>query len=118
MVRQGSSMGYWVVLGLVPGFVACGGQVTKDPGGGSAGQSSEADQLDEEESEDWSRALGECQGSIEATPETPCEWQDEQGRCYETMDRACDCLCPRKGHSQCIFDGNRRVIYCVALESD
>lgn len=116
-------------LGLVMALLlaSCGGRTltggdgsegsTDDPSGPSADPSDD-EQDDGSSPVEGDRPLGDCVLGAMARPAMaePCPWLAE-GRCYESRDMACNCVCPRSKDSQCLsgFEGgpNSRVeVFC------
>jgi hypothetical protein len=103
-------------------LAGCGGR-TDAGGGGTEGSTDDQktsgaeqpkDDPDTGSSAPGDTPLGECVLGALARPAMgdPCPWLAE-GRCYESREMACNCICPRSKDSQCLsgFEGgpNSRV---------
>lgn len=105
----------WLLISAAVALAACGGRVldrsesddsgaNRAPGmaggdeqnGGSAGSSSSFP----------SHRLGTCVPGFDPAqhPERSCKWLDEKGKCYDTKDDACACICPTDHDSICFSD--------------
>jgi hypothetical protein len=113
-------------LGLA-GLMACGGRVIEQPGAGgadsggpapsgtaaaSAGKSSSSGSLP-------THNLGTCTPGFSRAenPGRPCHWLLESGLCFDDIDGACACVCPRSKDSVCFstFDhgpSSATLVYC------
>ena len=51
-----------------------------------------------------SHALGACHPGPYPADATTCPWLGDDGRCYQTVDAACNCVCPHDHASVCVSD--------------
>ena len=93
----------WMFWAAMLAVSACGGNVdqSEDEAGGAAGTSSTA--ADGEAEEDLNtRQLGPCERGFDPLeePERECAFLGDDGLCYDTLNEACNCVCP---NSACAF---------------
>ena len=115
-----------LVMFVFASQVGCGGDVkesdedtaTDAKTATSSTNSSSNEQAAEADSSD-TRRLQDCVEGFDPLeePERPCTWLGDDGLCYDTMDAACDCVCPRDHDSYCISEfpkgeGGRTEVYC------
>jgi hypothetical protein len=105
-----------LVLGLVAcgGLTACGGRAIEQPGSGGEGPSTPAPAStgngsagkSNSPSSFPSHALATCTpGFVRAEHfERPCHWLTESGQCFDELNAACACVCPRDRDSVCWSD--------------
>lgn len=89
----------WVIVACLCGLPAgCGGKVVQQGGtsgaGGTDGGSNSTDYP--------SHSLGACHLGPLLSDATTCPWLGSDGRCYQTVDDACNCVCPRDHASVCV----------------
>jgi hypothetical protein len=63
--------------------------------------------------------LGQCVPGFDRSSDAsrPCPWISQKDECFQTMDAACACICPRSGASVCSSvespgEPDVRTVYC------
>ncbi|HEY3667040.1 MAG TPA: hypothetical protein VGL19_13600 [Polyangiaceae bacterium] len=116
------------VIGM--GLLACGGRYeepgtgtgtpvagptgsTGAPSDGKAGSSGSTVTLPDHD-------LGMCQPGFDraSNPGRSCNWLTDSGKCFDTKDAACNCICPRSGESLCSSGvdggpGSATLVHCA-----
>ena len=119
-----------ISLLTIIGLVACGGRAIEDPGTGGSDPSKPAPAGTTRGSAGkpgWSdphgslpsHELGVCRPGFSHAeqPSRACHWLSEAGLCFDDIDGACACICPKTADSVCFsgFDdgpNSATPVYC------
>jgi hypothetical protein len=89
---------------LSASVAACGGRYD-DPSTSSTGTGSSTSSESSPASQTTlpMHALGQCVPGFDRNSDAarPCPWVSQKDECFQTMDAACACICPRSGASIC-----------------
>jgi hypothetical protein len=107
---------------LSASVAACGGRY-EDPSTSSTGTGSSSPSGSSPASQTMlpMHALGQCVPGFDRNSDAsrPCPWISQKDECFQTMDAACACICPRSGASVCssVESGEPDVmtVYCDAV---
>ena len=97
------------MLGLA-GVMGCGGRAIEQPGTGGSDPSPPASTAGPSQSDPSgsfpSHELGACTPGFRRSdnPDRACHWLTEAGECFDDIDGACACVCPRDRKSVCSSD--------------
>ncbi len=104
----------WIVLVCCCGlFAACGGKVVQQGSTGTGGSSTDGGSNNTNYP---GHTLGDCHLGELPSSATTCPWLGDDGRCYPTVDDACNCVCPRDHASVCVsgFPGGKHSMVAVS----
>jgi hypothetical protein len=116
------------LFALLSAFVACGGRVEDPtPGGSGGGETAPASSVTKDAggssgpSDPFpSHELGSCKPGFDraSNPGRKCNWLTDSGKCFDTNDEACACICPPVQDSVCYGpfyngEGSATPVYCI-----